>query len=109
MPVYEFKCKKCKKEFEEICQFSDVDTGFKNVSCPKCKSKKIEQAFLTPPAAVFSDVKSSSKWDNWSYRQGQTMEKAKMERAAAEAAAGGEKAYKDIDDTNNGRRMNFID
>ena len=37
MPLYEFVCnnKKCKKEFDEMCSFSEVET----IKCPECKGK----------------------------------------------------------------------
>lgn len=38
MPIYEFKCRECGEEFEEIVLGAD-DT----VTCPKCKSTAAEQ------------------------------------------------------------------
>lgn len=110
MPIYSFECNQCNTCFEDLFSYSDYDAGFPDVGCPQCKSKDIEKNILTKaPGVMFSDPKSSSKWDNWYYRQGYTAEKAKMERAAAEAAAGHKPAYRNIDDTNGGRKMNFID
>ena len=40
MPIYEFKCRKCHHTFEYLC-FSQRDTD--ELTCPKCKSKKIEK------------------------------------------------------------------
>jgi len=40
MPIYEFKCKKCKNIFESII-FSPADE--KDLSCPKCGTKKAEK------------------------------------------------------------------
>jgi putative FmdB family regulatory protein len=34
MPIYEYKCKECKHEFEEILS---IDS--RNPECPKCKSE----------------------------------------------------------------------
>ncbi|MCX5844885.1 MAG: zinc ribbon domain-containing protein [Deltaproteobacteria bacterium] len=41
MPTYEYLCKACKKEFSLIQSFSEHEKG--NVTCPKCKSKKVKQ------------------------------------------------------------------
>lgn len=110
MALYSFECKKCNKIFEEICTFDDHDKGFPDMRCPECKSKSLKKNILAgPPNVSFSNPRESSKWDNWSYRQGKTAEEAKMQRAAAQAVHRGKMPYKHIDDTNNGRRMNFID
>jgi putative FmdB family regulatory protein len=37
MPIYEYKCKECKKEFEKLV-FAGDD---KQITCPKCKSMKV--------------------------------------------------------------------
>jgi putative FmdB family regulatory protein len=111
MPTYNFQCKKCKHYFEEICSFSDCDKGFPDVRCEKCNSKQLKKNILdgNVPGAMFSDPRGTSKWDNFEYRAGFNMEKAKKERQAAEEKVGGRNPYRNIDDTNRGNRMNFID
>ncbi|RLC19112.1 MAG: zinc ribbon domain-containing protein [Deltaproteobacteria bacterium] len=37
MPIYEYKCNKCKKEFEKLV-FAGDD---KDISCPECNSSKV--------------------------------------------------------------------
>lgn len=37
MPIYEYKCNKCNKEFEKLV-FAGDD---KDISCPECKSREI--------------------------------------------------------------------
>ncbi len=39
MPIYEFKCKECGNEFEELILGRDTD----NISCPKCNSSEVIQ------------------------------------------------------------------
>ena len=39
MPIFEFQCKKCRKDFEELLPNSDVS----KVACPLCKSKNIKR------------------------------------------------------------------
>jgi len=36
MPIYEYKCDKCKKEFEELVLGSS-----EKITCPECGSKKV--------------------------------------------------------------------
>ena len=38
MPLYEFKCKKCNKEFEKIVAWNS-----EGVECPECRSKETEK------------------------------------------------------------------
>lgn len=38
MPIYEFKCMKCKNDFEYLVFGSDKD-----ISCPECDSKKVKR------------------------------------------------------------------
>ncbi len=45
MPQYEFRCKKCKKEFSLFMAISEKDR--KRVACPKCKARSVEQ-LITP-------------------------------------------------------------
>lgn len=39
MPLYEFKCKSCGRQFEELVN----NYSAKKVKCPKCKSGKMEK------------------------------------------------------------------
>ena len=40
MPIFDFKCKKCNKEFEALVLKTPA-------ACPKCKSKNLEQLIST--------------------------------------------------------------
>jgi putative FmdB family regulatory protein len=48
MPSYEFLCKNCKKTFTVLLSLPEYEKG--HITCPKCKSKKVEQK----PAAFFA-------------------------------------------------------
>lgn len=39
MPFYEYRCKKCENEFEELVDMDNSD----NIPCPKCGKKKTEK------------------------------------------------------------------
>lgn len=41
MPVYEFKCEKCKKRFTLTITVSEYEK--KKFRCPKCKSTRVKQ------------------------------------------------------------------
>lgn len=41
MPVYQFACKECKKAFTLTIGLAQYEKG--KFTCPKCKSKKVEQ------------------------------------------------------------------
>ena len=51
MPTYEFECKECKKTFTVFLTLAEYEKG--HFTCPKCKSKKVEQK-----AAAFYAVTS---------------------------------------------------
>ena len=43
MPVYEYVCKDCEKEFELIQTLSDHES--QEVKCPGCESAKVERRY----------------------------------------------------------------
>lgn len=83
MPIYEFSCQKCKKDFEEICTFEEAENNYKKVVCPECNSKKIKKK-VSSCSVTFTNPGNTSKWDSFSYRAGYNMDKAKTERRIAE-------------------------
>jgi putative FmdB family regulatory protein len=59
MPIYEYRCKKCRKEFECI-----VLGGGSAVSCPECNGKKVERLMSS------CSFKSSGKYTSSSASSG---------------------------------------
>jgi putative FmdB family regulatory protein len=49
MPIYEFKCKECGAEYEDLVSLKDD----KFPACPSCNSSKVEKKM-----SVFGDVGS---------------------------------------------------
>ncbi len=49
MPIFEYKCTECDKKFEELVFGSDTI-----VTCPDCKSEKIEKLLSSFAASVKS-------------------------------------------------------
>ena len=41
MPLYEYHCEKCSKDFSARLSFEDYDR--KKVTCPHCKSRRVRQ------------------------------------------------------------------
>lgn len=104
MPFYEFMCKKCDKKYEELCNY-DPTEKYKDVECPHCKSKKKEKLVSTA-IVTFANPVGTSKFENFEYRAGYNMEKAKNERRAAEQARKEEiPAYHSIDDISSGKNF----
>jgi putative FmdB family regulatory protein len=93
MPLYDFRCKKCGLQFEELCKSSkDIDIG-----C-LCGSFDVER-LMSGFAATFANPADNSKMhDSFSYRAGVNMEKAKDQRRHAQQHDHmGANPYKDAD------------
>jgi putative FmdB family regulatory protein len=45
MPTYEFNCEKCGNAFTLILSMREYDKERERFRCPKCKSKRVKQAF----------------------------------------------------------------
>lgn len=43
MPLFEFQCRKCGHQFEELLTTAEVEGG--KVKCPACSSKRVEREF----------------------------------------------------------------
>ncbi len=43
MPLYEFRCDKCRKKFSFQASVSEYEK--KRPACPKCKSRKVSRIF----------------------------------------------------------------
>ena len=67
MPIYEYRCEKCDREFEVEQRITDPPLG----ACPKCRSRKVRRlisqtSFVLKGGGWYSDIyssKSSSKPD----------------------------------------------
>lgn len=45
MPMFEFSCKKCGHQFEDLVTLAELEAG--EVDCPACGSKDVERGFST--------------------------------------------------------------
>jgi len=102
MPIYDFICEKddCELKgdtFEEMLLFSEVEEMGNEikVDCPSCNCKEDVVQYLNVPGIGFT----SSKLENFEYRAGHNMAKAKRERRAAAAQSHmGAKPHMSIND-----------
>lgn len=76
MPSYDLQCTKCDHIYDVLVPYDKV----KDCTCPECGSKKKEQLITR----VNIGGPTSSKMDNFGYRAGFNMERAKGERRKAE-------------------------
>lgn len=54
MPLYEFECQDCHKEFEKALTVKEYEKG--EFSCPHCQSRRVER--LVTSAQVITSKKS---------------------------------------------------
>ncbi|MFH1766348.1 MAG: zinc ribbon domain-containing protein [Gemmatimonadota bacterium] len=54
MPTYDYACKKCGHSFQRIERITEH--GSKKVSCPECKSTRVERVF----SSVFVKTRKKS-------------------------------------------------
>lgn len=54
MPVYDYTCRACKKNFTVILSLKEYEKG--KVKCPSCRSSKVEQR----PATFFAVTSKKS-------------------------------------------------
>ncbi|HUO67290.1 MAG TPA: zinc ribbon domain-containing protein [Gammaproteobacteria bacterium] len=54
MPIYEYKCRKCKKRFEELVKIGETPR------CPRCRDPSPEQLFSMTAAVSTSTTREKS-------------------------------------------------
>ncbi|MFQ5662202.1 MAG: FmdB family zinc ribbon protein [Terriglobia bacterium] len=54
MPIYDYTCKDCHKDFTRVLTLSEYERG--KIECPDCKSKNVEQK----PAIFFAVTSKKS-------------------------------------------------
>lgn len=87
MPTYDFECKACGLEYDDIVPY-DPKGKYAKVKCPECGSKKKTKK-ATTCAFNFSDPVGTDRWNSDStghdYRFRHNLPKVLKERAMAEA------------------------
>lgn len=108
MPIYEFCCKKCNLQYEELTKH-DPSEKYPDIKCPDCGSKK-KVKYVSVGQVKFNQPVGTDCWTSdgtgHDYRYKYTMDLRRGDRAAAEAASKvGPKPYKDIDDISSGEHF----
>jgi putative FmdB family regulatory protein len=105
MPIYEFLCKKCSKEFSELTNFDETNK-YPDVVCPHCSSKKKEK-IMSIAGFNFSNPVGTDKFNNsHDYRHGWNLNKPggalETRRNAEKKSHMGQtnEIYRPIDDLN---------
>ncbi len=108
MPLYNFSCKKCDHQYEELTPIDDKGK-YPKVKCPACGSKKKVKIPSLTARAIFTDKTGTSKMENFGYRAGYNMEQAQDCRRAAESKSHvGSMPYDGIDDIQSGKYFSEV-
>jgi len=103
MPFYEFSCKKCNHNYEELTSH-DPSGKYKDVSCPKCKSKS-KKKLMSSCKCQFANPEGTDRWNSESsghdYRFNHNLPKVLAERQKAEEAGKNPNPYNKINDFEN--------
>jgi DNA-directed RNA polymerase subunit RPC12/RpoP len=98
MGTYRFECKKCKKEYYDMCPYDETGK-YTKVKCPECGSKSKTQ-LITTCNFNFSNPVGTDRWTSDStghdYRFKHNIPNVQKEREMAEALSHmGASPYKD--------------
>ncbi len=100
MPNFSFSCKKCSANYSDIVPF-DPTGKYKDVACPRCKSKS-KVKLMTTCSFAFAQPEGTDKWNSESaghdYRFKHKLPQVIEERKNAELANKGALPYNQIDD-----------
>jgi Zn finger protein HypA/HybF involved in hydrogenase expression len=105
----EFKCLECDLIYEELC-LHDESEKYKNIKCPKCKSKKKTSVLTKVPGFSFANPVGTDRWNNeqkgHDYRFKYMQPRVKEERENAEKKSHmGKDVYKNHDDISGGQHF----
>jgi hypothetical protein len=100
VPFYQFECKKCKKEYEELCPY-DSTGKYSDVRCLFCNSKS-KTKLMSACNYNFANPEGTDRWNSESgghdYRFHHNLPKVLSERQAAEEAGKNPNPYNNIND-----------
>jgi len=112
MAFYEFKCKKCGEEYEELVWTYDETGKWPTVKCPECGSKSKKKLVSRAKCAFTNPVGTDLYESSHDYRHNHNMNRdggVRDQRAAAEAASHvGPTPYNNIDDISSGEHFGEV-
>lgn len=111
MPMYEFKCKKCGTEYEELADYDETGK-YPKIRCPDCKSKaktklvsSCTMTFTNPVGTKKYAASHDLRYNHELDRAGGVREQRKM---AEELSHVGPTPYNDIDDISSGKHFGKV-
>jgi len=111
VPIFEFQCKKCSLEYEELVPY-DKTGKYKTVRCPACNSLKKEK-IVSNCAFNFTNPIGTDRWNSTDqghdYRFNWNKPNVAKQRQMAEKMSHmGTKPYADIDDISSGKHFGEV-
>lgn len=108
MPLFEFICKKCHHQYDEMCSF-DKTGKYKGVKCPECQSSSKEK-LISATSFNFDNPIGTDRWTSdgtgHDYRFNWNLPNVRKQREAAESKSHmGKTPYKEIDDISSGKHF----
>jgi putative FmdB family regulatory protein len=112
MPIYEFKCKKCGVQYDELVWTIDKTGKYPGVECPECGSKSKVKLVSLAKCSFANPVGTDLYENSHDYRHNHNMNReggVRDQRAAAEAASTvGPTPYNNIDDISSGKHFGEV-
>jgi len=106
MPIYNFLCLDCKKEYEKLVKSFDATEKYEGVLCPFCNSANKEKR-VSSFAFTFANPEGTDKWNaSHDYRFYHKLPKARSEREAAQKAQ--KHKYNAVDDISSGKHFGDV-
>lgn len=115
MPIYEFRCKKCNAEYDQLLRYDETGK-YSDVICPQCQSPEKDNLISLPADPIFLQPEGTRKWidgnNGHEYRYKSVgLPKAQKEREMAEKAShmgNTDEFYRQIDDISSGEHFGEI-
>lgn len=107
MPLYEFLCKKCNHQYEELVSYDETDK-YETVQCPECGSGEKDK-LVSCCNFTFADPVGTDRWNNsHDYRFKHKLPSVKAEREKAQQASRvGPSPYQNINDLDKDANYDF--
>ena len=111
MPMYEFKCKKCDNDYEELAAYDETGK-YSKVCCPECNSKakilKVSactMTFTNPEGTKKYAASHDLRYHHQMEKDGGVRDQRKM---AEELSHVGPTPYNNIDDISSGKHFGEV-
>jgi putative FmdB family regulatory protein len=108
MPIYNFLCKKCNHEYEDLVPY-DESGKYETVQCPECGSGEKDKLLPRSFNFNFAQPEGTDRWNNsHDYRYKSKAPGIRAEREKAEQASrSGPNPYQNINDLDKDSNYDF--